>query len=211
MKLLLPAALSAAVALPFIGLSTDKPVTSSGPPAQVALADVGKPATPADSAAESNLHPGCFCPPGGRMGPQGPRGFVGPPGPRGFPGPPGPRGFTGPPGPPGFGIVGPAGPPGPSGPAGAPGAAGPAGPAGDRGETGSAGPAGPAGPQGPTGPAGPAGQPGPQGVAGTSVVVGDARPTTAVQGTLFYNTTTRVLEFYDGTAWFQVALTPVRK
>jgi hypothetical protein len=49
---------------------------------------------------------------------------------------------------------------------------------------------------------------GARGPAGPPVVLGDTRPTTPALGTLFYNTTARALEFFDGTDWRELKLGP---
>ncbi len=130
------------------------------------------------------------------------------------------------------GPQGEAGPEGPEGPMGAQGEQGPEGPIGPMGPQGDQGPAGAVGAQGPQGDPGPQGEQGPQGESiqgpqgepGTSswadgfetvsttdsVQIGSdtASCTAANEGTLRFNTITKMFEGCDGTEWGSLSLTP---
>jgi hypothetical protein len=160
--------------------------------------------------------------PQGPIGPQGTAGVAGATGPQGAAGAQGVAGATGPQGAAGAqgvagatgpqglqgvtGSTGAAGVAGPVGPQGAVGATGPQGVAGATGPTGATGAVGPTGATGigavgPTGPAGTAGSNGATGAAGPNAFVGVTAPSSPATGTFFYNTNTKVLQIWDGSAW----------
>lgn len=119
--------------------------------------------------------------------PEGLGGATGPTGSQGIQGVKGDTGATGPTG--ATGSQGIQGIPGPTG------STGPQGPIGNTGTTGSQGPQGIQGATGPTGP---------QGATGANITLGTALPGSAVDGALFWNTTTNVLYVREAGAWVQV-------
>jgi cysteine-rich repeat protein len=148
----------------------------------------------------------------GAVGPQGPVGPQGAVGATGAAGPQGPTGATGAAGATGaVGATGPAGGQGAQGPQGVQGvggAVGPTGAAGANGTNGSVGATGATGAAGANGAVGPTGATGASGAAGATGAtgaglpyVGTTTPAGPVSGTLFYNTTSHVLEIWDGTQW----------
>lgn len=88
---------------------------------------------------------------------------------------------------------------------GAQGPTGPTGATGSTGTTGATGATGPVGTTGSTGPTGPAGSTGPTGATGPSAAISygttAVRPSTPATGTLYANSDTQQLEYYNGSTW----------